>query len=160
MTNIPYYPSRIESIKYLVRYYNPRPGERILDLGSGDARSLIEFARRYDDIKLYGVEINNSLIDASRRRIKRLGLDTRIEILKGDLFNFNFMGFDTLYTYLTKEAYRRLLPKIINFLESGGRIIAYNISIPKLKPVEIIRIPDLSNHRYLIYDKRNILKLK
>jgi|Deesub1362B_J571_1020462.scaffolds.fasta_scaffold00005_366 ubiquinone/menaquinone biosynthesis C-methylase UbiE len=141
--NIPYYPTRKEAIKKLLQIYIPKSGARILDLGSGDARILIELAKRYDDISLYGIEKNPYLVEASIKRIDRLGLKN-IRIINSDLFNINLESFDTIYAYLTRDALDILKPKLESFLQRGKEIYIYDISIPNLVPYEVYRIEGIN----------------
>ncbi len=160
---IPFYPSKWEVVEKLSRIYVPRPSERIVDLGSGDARILITLASKYDDIKLLGIEKNSKLVNASRRRIQRLNLGN-VEILNQDLFNYKISKekIDTVYAYLTKDALLKLKPKLVKFIENNGLIILLDFNIPKLKPSITIPINTASG-RYWLYiygNKDRITQLK
>jgi len=160
MKKIPYYPSRWEIVKFISKLYVPMKGERIVDLGSGDARVLTTLGKTYDDIELIGVEKNVKLVSASLKRIKRLGLDN-IRIIKGDLFKFPLSRnkVDTIYAYLTKDALSKLKPKFLNFLNEDGLIILLDFRIPELKPATVIPINSSGGKHYLfIYGSERRLR--
>ncbi len=152
MMRIPYYPSREEAIKTLLKTINIKPGSKFMDLGCGDSRILIELARKYDDIKLYGVDINPYLVNIGRRRANRLRLNN-IFIQQGNLFNQDLNNFDIIYVYLTRDALKKLYNKFVDFLNKGGEIIAYDIPIPNIIPAEIIPVEKTHGKHYLYYYK-------
>lgn len=149
---IPYYPSKQDAIRKLLEVYIPPSGTNILDLGSGDARVLIEIAKRYDDAILVGVEKNPLLIEASMRKIGRLGLKN-IKLIHADMFKVDLDDYDVIYAYLTRDALNKLRPRLVNFIMEGKEIFTYDIAIPGVKPYEVYRIDTLSKrhklYRYL-----------
>ena len=160
MKKIPYYPSRWEAIKELLKIYVPNSGERIVDLGSGDARVLTTLALRYDDIRLVGVEKDPKLVLASNRRIRRLNL-ANIDILQQDLFKYPITreNIDTIYAYLTKDALRMLKPKLQEFIKNDGLIILLDFKIPGLKPDLKTTIKGLDEiHKLFIYGNKRRLR--
>ncbi len=145
---IPYYPSRESRVKKLLEVFEPEPNSKIIDLGSGDGRVLREFANKYDDIKLYGIEKDWKLVYISRNLSKEF---KNIDIKQGNLFDVPLDNYDVVYTYLTVDALRRLRNKAVKFVDRGGTWIALDYRIPGLKPVVVI---DLDKwHKYYIYSK-------
>jgi len=55
-----------------------KPGERMADLGSGDGRILIEFAKKGAIAE--GYEINPVLVFIARMKIRRLGLEKKARV--------------------------------------------------------------------------------
>ena len=55
-----YDPSNNESVKKMVELAQIKPGEKSVDLGSGDGRVVIEFAKK--GIQAHGYEINPLLV--------------------------------------------------------------------------------------------------
>ena len=149
---IPYYPSREFRIKKLLEIFEPPSGSKIIDLGSGDGRVLREFARRYDDVLLYGIEKDPILINISKKLSEEFN---NITINRGDLFKEDLSNYNIVYTYLTTEALERLRDKAINFIKKGGVWIALDYRIPRIKPVLVIELDKW--HKYYIYgDERKV----
>ena len=147
---IPYYPTKWDIVKKILEIYTPRPNERILELGCGDARVIRSIAMKYDDILATGVEINPILVNEASKRVYRDGISDRVDIIRGDLFKFPINEYDTIYAYLTKEALFRLKDKFNSFLRNGGKIIALDFKIPGIKPSQS-EIVDVSGKRHILY---------
>jgi tRNA1Val (adenine37-N6)-methyltransferase len=62
-----------------------KPGERILDFGTGCGIISLILARRYPDIMIYGIEIQPDMADIAARNIAENHLEHRILILNQDI---------------------------------------------------------------------------
>ncbi len=62
-----------------------RPGERIVDLGTGCGIVSLLLACQYPDIRLYGVEIQPELALAARDNVSVNHMQDQISILEGDM---------------------------------------------------------------------------
>jgi len=133
---IPYYPTKWEVLKRITRLYTPRPGDRVVELGSGDARVIRYLARSFDDITATGVEINPVLVSESRKRVERERLEGRVEIVMGDLFSHPLDCYDVVYAYLTPNALLRLRDRLAALLLRGGRVVTLDYRVPGLEPVD------------------------
>ena len=141
----------------LLEVFEPRSGAKIIDLGSGDGRVLRYIASRYDDVKLVGIEKDPVLYKVSKKLSEGYN---NIEIIRDNLFNIDLEGFDIVYTYLTREALKRLRDKARIFIENGGVWIALDYPIPGLKPREVIKLDKW--HKYYIYyvrEPRDMLRI-
>ena len=63
----------------------PRPGDTILDLGTGCGIIALILARRFAEIRLWGVEIQSRLATLARENVAVNGFVDRIQIRHGDL---------------------------------------------------------------------------
>lgn len=157
---IPFVPSKQEIIKKLMEIYIPRSNERIVDLGSGDARVLISIANKYDDVRLFGIEKDPLLINIAHKKIWRCNLWDNINISKQDIFHINITrkNYDTIYAYLTNQALTKLKPKLIKFIHEGGLLILNDFKLPNLKPDLIIPVRIESGTHYIyVYGNKNRL---
>ena len=62
-----------------------KPGERILDIGTGCGIISLILARRYPDIMIYGIEIQSDMADIAVRNVAENHLEHRILILNQDI---------------------------------------------------------------------------
>ena len=69
----------------LAHYVNPRPGDTILDLGTGCGIIPLILAFRHPNVTLYGVEIQADLADLARANVVANGLENRITTMQQDL---------------------------------------------------------------------------
>ena len=69
----------------LAQWAAPRSTDRILDLGCGNGAIALLLAHRYPRAHIVGLEIQSALADRARRGARLNGLQSRIEIVEGDL---------------------------------------------------------------------------
>ncbi len=98
-----------------------QPGERLLDLGSGDGRVVITAAQR--GLHAVGVELGAGLVTMSRERAAEAGVTDRTEFVQTDLFEYDFAGADVITFFLLPELTIRLRPVFFD-LRPGTRIVS------------------------------------
>ena len=69
----------------LARLAAVRPGDRVVDLGTGCGIVPLLLAYRHSDIRLYGIELQQGLADAARDNVLANHMQDRITILEGDM---------------------------------------------------------------------------
>jgi S-adenosylmethionine-diacylgycerolhomoserine-N-methlytransferase len=67
----------------------PPPGGTVLELGCGTARNLIVAARRYPDVRFFGIDLSTVMLEQGNRAIARAGLGGRVRIAQGDASAFD-----------------------------------------------------------------------
>ncbi len=65
-----------------------KPGDYVIDLGSGDGRTVITAAKR--GIRAFGVEYNPDMVELSRRNAAKEGVTDRARFVRGDIFKTDF----------------------------------------------------------------------
>jgi precorrin-6B methylase 2 len=130
------FPSEGAVVRKMVDMTGIRKGDVAYDLGSGDARILIEAARRYKDVKLIGVEINPFVALISKISIKFLGLEDRIKIRMENFFRTNLRDADVIFVFLLQGTNYRLEKKLKKELKKGSRIVSH---IWKFKDLKLLK---------------------
>lgn len=133
-TGAPYVPTRLEKVKTILKLANPKSGEVLYDLGSGDGRIVIEAVKNYD-VRAVGIEINPFLVYISRKKIKKLGLENKAKIYWGNLFRKDISEADIVIIYLTQWANNMLEKKLISQLKPGARIVSLSFVFKKISLV-------------------------
>jgi SAM-dependent methyltransferase len=115
----------VERMLYLAQ---PKAGERLVDLGSGDGRIVIEAAKRFGASGL-GVDIDPRLVNLARARAKEAGVEalTRFEIQ--DLFETDLRGVRVVTMYLLPEVNLKLVPRLLEQLKPGARIVSHDYDL-------------------------------
>src|SRR6185369_7835426 len=115
----------VERMLYLAQ---PKSGERLVDLGSGDGRIVIEAAKRFGARGL-GVDIDPRLVKLATDNAKRAGVGslTRFEIQ--DLFETDLRGVSVVTMYLLPEVNLKLVPRLIEQLKPGARIVSHDYDL-------------------------------
>ncbi len=64
-------------------------GGTVLEVGCGTGRNLIQVARRYPTVRLFGLDISEAMLETARKSIERAGLGDRITLKQADANNFD-----------------------------------------------------------------------
>src|SRR4051794_4800617 len=91
----PYTPTPELVVHRMLALAGLKPGEKLFDLGSGDARIVIAAAQRFK-ADAVGVELDESLYRQSTKRIASLGLSAKARIIPGDLMNQDYSTADVI----------------------------------------------------------------
>jgi SAM-dependent methyltransferase len=119
-------PSRAALVDRALDLADVRPGERFLDLGCGDGRTLERAARR--GAVVAGIEADPALAEKARRRLARAGVTG--EVVAGDIFD-SPLDADVLFTYLAPATLQQLTPRLLS--ASGGRLVTVDFPVPELE---------------------------
>jgi cyclopropane fatty-acyl-phospholipid synthase-like methyltransferase len=106
--------------------------DRVLDLGSGDGRLVVEIARR--GLEAHGVEINLFLVLISRLIIKIYGLSKSARIKWGNMWRINVSDYDVVFIYAISHIMGDLEKKLKDELESDAKVVSYAYKFPHWKP--------------------------
>jgi tRNA1Val (adenine37-N6)-methyltransferase len=74
-----------EDALFLTWFVRPRPGELILDAGTGCGVIAFGLAVKESSIKVVGLEIQEGLVDRAARGTRLNRLESRVSIVRGDL---------------------------------------------------------------------------
>jgi hypothetical protein len=124
----PFVPTKREAVHRLINFANLKPGERLADLGSGDGRIVIAAARA--GAEAHGFEINPLLVLASRRKIKKAGLDGRAFIHWKNFWREDLSGYDVITIYGLGSIMKGLEKKLNLELAPAGRVLSYIFPLP------------------------------
>lgn len=124
----PYAPTRRERMETIFALAGAKPGELLVDLGSGDGAVLLAAAER--GLYAQGVEINPFWVWYARRRITRRGLTHLVAVARGDMFTHPVADAHIIFMYLVPGAMARLAPRLRREAMPGTRIIANRFSLP------------------------------
>jgi len=97
------------------------PGDFVMDLGSGDGRTVITAARR--GARALGVEYNPEMVALSVRNAQKNGVADRAKFVKADLFQTDFSSATVITMFLLPDINLKLRPKILD-LKPGTRIVS------------------------------------
>jgi SAM-dependent methyltransferase len=99
---------------------NVASSDVVMDLGSGDGRTVIAAARR--GARGIGVELTPSLVAFSRQAAAEAGVAERTEFIEGDLFDADLSRATVITLFLLDEINVKLRPRLLR-LKPGTRIV-------------------------------------
>ena len=103
-----------------------KPGEIVMDLGSGDGRTVITAAKR--GARAYGIEYNPDMVELSKRNAAKEGVSANATFVKADLFETDFSNANVITMFLLPDINIKLRPKILD-LKPGTRIVSNSFTM-------------------------------
>ena len=98
-----------------------RPSDFVIDLGSGDGRTVITAAKR--GAHALGIEYNPDMVELSKRNADKEGVAGKATFVKADLFETDFSKASVITMFLLPDINLKLRPKILA-LKPGTRIVS------------------------------------
>jgi SAM-dependent methyltransferase len=128
-------------VERMLQLAQPRAGDRLVDLGSGDGRIVIEAAKRFGASGL-GVDIDPRLVELARTNARRAGVEKLARFEIRDLFETDLRGVNVVTLYLLPEVNLQLLPRLVAQLKPGARIVSHDYDLGPSWPFdEMIELP-------------------
>ena len=107
------------------------PNDFVIDLGSGDGRTIIAAAKR--GARGLGVEYNPDLVEFSRRQAAAAGVADKASFAQGDMYAADISKATVLALFLLPSNIEKLVPKFLE-LPPGTRIVANTFWVPDWTP--------------------------
>jgi hypothetical protein len=97
------------------------PNDYLIDLGSGDGRTVITAARR--GATALGVEYNPKMVELSKENAAKAGVSDRATFVRADLFKTDFSKATVITLFLLPEINLKLRPRLLE-MKPGTRIVS------------------------------------
>lgn len=107
------------------------PKDRLMDLGSGDGRTVITAAQR--GLTAQGIEYNPDLVELSRRNAQRAGVADRATFVAADLFQTDLSKADVITMFLLSTINEKLRPTLLQ-LPPGTRVVSNTFRMGDWEP--------------------------
>jgi len=102
------------------------PQDVVMDLGSGDGRTVITAAKR--GARAFGIEYNPKMVELSRFNAQKEGVSNRATFQEADLFTVDLSKANVITMFLLPSINMKLRPKILE-LRPGTRIVSNTFSM-------------------------------
>ena len=107
--------------------------DRVIDLGSGDGRTVVTAARR--GARALGIELNRDLVGLARQRAKDEGVADRARFEVRDLFKQDLSKATVITMFLLTEINLKLRPRLLG-LRPGTRLVSNTFTMGDWEPDE------------------------
>lgn len=115
------------------------PQDFVMDLGSGDGRTVIAAAKR--GARAVGIEYNPDMVELSKRNAAAAGVGDKATFLKADLFETDLSKATVITMFLLPSINIQLRPKILE-LKPGTRIVSNTFTMEDWEADETATITD------------------
>lgn len=136
----PVFPTPADALNTLPDHAPLAPHARVLDAGSGLGDGLIALRQAYPLAELVGIEQSALLVAMSQRRCRRAGV--RADIVRGDIWQADWRGFDLVYLFQRPESMPRAQDKARAELRPGAWLVSLEFAAPDLEPTAQMPAPD------------------
>jgi hypothetical protein len=102
------------------------PQDYVIDLGSGDGRTVITAAKR--GARALGIEYNPDMVELSRQNATKAGMGEKAVFVQADLFETDFSKGTVLTLFLLPDINIKLRPKILA-MKPGTRVVSNSFTM-------------------------------
>ena len=115
------------------------PADFLIDLGSGDGRTVIAAAKR--GLRGHGIEFNPDMVRLAQAAARREGVAARATFEQADLFTKidELRKADVITMFLLSSINLRLRPALLD-LEPGTRIVSNTFRMAEWEPDQVSRV--------------------
>jgi hypothetical protein len=114
-------PAELVMVERMLDIAQLTPGDTLIDLGSGDGRTVIQAARR--GARGIGVEYDAALVEHARELARKAGVADRATFEHGDLYAADLTRASVITLFLLPSINIKLRPKLLE-LRPGTRIVS------------------------------------
>jgi hypothetical protein len=118
------------------------PQDFVMDLGSGDGRTVITAAKR--GARAMGIEYNPDMVELSKRNATKEGVTDKATFLKADLYETDLSKATVITMFLLPDINLKLRPKILN-LKPGTRIVSNTFTMEDWMADETARVENCTS---------------
>jgi len=147
----PYVVTDQERVKKIINLLNIRPGDKAVDLGSGDGRLVIAMVQA--GAEAHGYEINPFLVLIAKNNIREAGLKNKAFIHWKSFWNEDFSRFNVVTVFGTSYMMKKLETKLQKELKSGARIASSAFTFPSW-------VYSKKKESIYLYERKSVNKIK
>ncbi len=115
------------------------PQDYLMDLGSGDGRTVITAAKR--GATAVGVEYNPDMVALSKASAEKEGVTAKASFVQADLFKTDLTKATVITMFLLPSINMQLRPTLLN-LKPGTRVVSNTFTMEDWQPDETFSVPN------------------
>ena len=152
------------AVQMMLRLADVKKSDIVYDLGCGDGRIVIAAAKIYG-ARGVGIDIDPRRIRESRRNAKKADIESLVRFEQNDLFQADIHEATVVTLFLLSTLNFQLLPKLLQDLKPGARIVSNTFSMGDWPPdkevtVETSRKDDLLSRKLYLWFVPTLGKIK
>ncbi len=119
-------------VERMLRMARVGKNDYVIDLGSGDGRTVIMAAQKFG-ARALGIEYNPDMVALSIKNAEKVGLGDKVKFVKADLFETDFSQATVITMYLLPAINIKLRPKILD-MRPGTRVVSHAFNMEDWQP--------------------------
>ena len=119
-------PTNQKLVDQMLNMADVKPTDTLIDLGSGDGRTVITAAKR--GATAQGIEYNPDMVELSKKNAEKEGVTAKATFEKADLFETDLSKADVITMFLLPSINAKLKPKLLD-LKPGTRIVSNSFDL-------------------------------
>ena len=144
---VPFVPTSNRVLDNIFKYVKLNKNDLFFDLGSGDGRLMIAFAKKGCSVE--GVEINPILVLISKIWIRKAGLKDKAKVRLGNMWSADLSSYDIILIFGMNHFMLDLEKKVLKEARNSAKIITHSCKFPFLVPTKRLKNVNL----YVINDR-------
>jgi SAM-dependent methyltransferase len=122
-------------VERMLEMAGTKPSDYVIDLGSGDGRTVITAAKKYG-ARALGIEYNPDMVELAKRAAAKEGVSDKAQFMQADIFQTDFSKATVLTLYLLPSLNVKLRPTILN-LRPGTRVVSHAFTMDDWEADEV-----------------------
>jgi hypothetical protein len=130
-------PSPQELVDKMLDMAKVTPKDYLMDLGSGDGRTVITAAKR--GVRALGIEFNPDMVALSKRNAAKAGVSDKASFVEADIFRSDLTPATVITLFLLTDLNIKLRPTILT-LKPGTRIVSNTFRMGDWEPDQTVEL--------------------
>ena len=148
--DVPYVATSPEVVKAMLKMANVGKNDVVYDLGCGDGRIVVSAVKDFGAKSGVGVDIDPELIAKAKHKARRENITDKATFIEGDLFKTDLREATVVTLYLYPSVNLRLLPKLLDELKPGTRIVSHDFDMGEWKPEKTEKVGNATIYYWTI----------
>jgi len=124
-------PTKTTLVDIMLDLAKVTPQDYVIDLGSGDGRTVIAAAKR--GTRALGIEYNPDLVELSKRTAVKEGIGDKVNFIAADIFETDFSQGTVITMFLLPQLNLKLRPQLLA-LKPGTRVVSNTFTMGDWEP--------------------------
>lgn len=133
MAQVVYVPTKQIVVDAMLELAEVSESDVVYDLGCGDGRIVITAAKRYG-ARGKGVDFDPERIKESKENAIKAGVSDKVEFVVQDMFETDVSQATVVMLFLLDSLNLQLLPKLLEQMEPGSRIVSHVFTMGDWEP--------------------------
>ena len=151
--DVHYVPTPQAVVDKMLEIAETKPGDRLIDLGSGDGRIPITAAKKFG-VEAVGIELDPARITEAKENALREKVTDKVTFQKQDLFETDLSKADVITLYLLNSINMKLRPKLMQ-LKPGTRIVSHSFGMGDREPDQSVQVEGHTIHMWVVREGDN-----